>query len=174
MFNGEEISGIEAPEGEELFFFVNLEKPGDYLEVSTFGGSGDLSITAEGKQISFGFEEFIFEFEDEMGRQRPNLDTTSDDIEIQSFGDGTSQSLFIDLPANGRFDITIEAVTDISDVTIVANWVYSDFLEPIINEPIVEPKADNSCRDIADQMMKSTDVDSNGCLLYTSPSPRDS
>ena len=99
-----------------------------------------------------------------MGRQRPNLDTTSEDVEIQSFGDGTSQSLFIDLPANGRFDITIEAVSDISDVTIVANWVYSDFLEPIINEPIVEPKADNSCRDIADQMMKSTDVDSNGLI----------
>ena len=29
LFNNEEILGIEAPEGEELFFFLNLEKPGN-------------------------------------------------------------------------------------------------------------------------------------------------
>ncbi len=165
MFNGEEIIGIEAPEGEELFFFLNLEKPGEYLEISTYGGSGDLSITAEGKQFSFGFDDdFFFEFEEDMGRQRPSLDANYEDVVIDSFGDGTYQSIFIDLPANGRFDISVKAISEISDVNIVANWVYSDFLEPNVEEPIVEPKADDSCRDVAEQIMKITDSNSDGLI----------
>ena len=165
MFNNEEISGIEAPEGEELFFFLNLEKPGDYLEISTFGGSGELSIIVEGKQMLFGFDDdFFFEFDEEMGRQRPNPETSTEDFEIESFGDGTEQSIYIFMPANGRFDILVEAYTEISDVTIVANWVYSDFLEPIIIDPIEEPTVKDSCRDVANQMMKEIDSDSNGVI----------
>ena len=165
MFNNEEISGIEAPAGEELFFFVNLEKPGDYLQISTYGGSGELSINAEGKQIVFEFDEF-FEFDlDNMGRQRPGgLDTSSEDIDVESFGEGTSQTIFIDMPANGRFDIVVEAITEISDVTILASWVYSDFLDPIIDEPVEEPTADDSCRDVANYIMKEVDIDSNGLI----------
>ena len=167
MFNGEEIIGIEAPEGENLFFFLNLEKPGEYLEISTYGGNGELSLNVEGKRILFGFDDF-FDFEldqDDMGRQRPGVpDTSSEDFEIKSSGEGTSQSVYIDLPANGRFDIVLDAVTDISDVTIVANWVYSDFLEPIDNEPIEEPSVEESCRDVANIFMKQTDTDSNGII----------
>ena len=171
MFNNEEISGIEAPAGEELFFFLDLEKPGDYLEISTYGGSGELSISVEGKQIIFDFDDF-FEFDDfmvvdseGMGRQRPpSMDTNSEDIEVNSFGEGTYQSIFIDLPANGRFDIVVEAITDFSDVTILASWVYSDFLEPIIVDPIVEPTVEESCRDVANEIMKIMDKDSNGII----------
>ena len=53
LFNGEEISGIEAPQGEELNFYVILENPGEYLSVSTFGGEGQLTIEGEGEQIFF-------------------------------------------------------------------------------------------------------------------------
>ena len=41
LFNGEEITGIEAPTGESLSFFVELEKPGEYLTIQTYGGNGD-------------------------------------------------------------------------------------------------------------------------------------
>ena len=99
-----------------------------------------------------------------MGRQRPSLDANYEDVVIDSFGDGTYQSIFIDLPANGRFDITVKAISEISDVNIVANWVYSDFLEPNVEEPIVEPKADDSCRDVAEQIMKITDSNSDGLI----------
>ena len=113
----------------------------------------------------FGFEEdFFFEFDEEMGRQRPNPETSTEDFEIESFGDGTEQSIYIFMPANGRFDILVEAYTEISDVTIVANWVYSDFLEPIIIDPIEEPTVKDSCSDVANQMMKEIDSDSNGVI----------
>ena len=59
LFNNEEILGIEAPEGEELFFFLNLEKPGNYLQISTFGGTGDLTLTLEGEAVIFGFDDFL-------------------------------------------------------------------------------------------------------------------
>mgnify|MGYP001162533014 FL=1 len=166
LFNNEEIFGIEAPEGEELFFFLNLEKPGDYLQISTYGGTGDLTLTLEGDVIIFGFEDFFFEFDDEdMGRQRPSMETNSEEVEVDSYGDGTAQTIFVDLPANGRFDITLIAETDVSDVSIIANWVYSDFLEPIDdNEPIIEPVVEVSCRDNANEIMNTVDKDSNGVI----------
>ena len=55
LFNGEEISGIEAPKGEELFFYVQLDKPGEFLEITTFGGQGQLIVEGEGEQISIDF-----------------------------------------------------------------------------------------------------------------------
>jgi hypothetical protein len=68
------------------------------------------------------------------------------------------------LPANGRVDIVVEAISDFSDVTIIANWYYSDFLEPIPVDPIDEPSVKESCRDVANIMMKETDTDSNGII----------
>ena len=166
LFNNEEIFGIEAPKGEELFFFLNLEKPGDYLQISTYGGTGDLTLNLEGNVIIFGFDDFFLEFDDEdMGRQRPSMETNSEEVEIDSYGEGTAQTIFVDLPANGRFDITLIAETDVSDVSIIANWVYSDFLVPIDdNEPIIEPVVEFSCRDNANEIMKITDKDSNGVI----------
>ena len=165
LFNNEEILGIEAPEGEELFFFLNLEKPGDYLQISTYGGTGDLELTLEGDVIIFDFDDFFFEFDEEdMGRQRPSMETDSEKVEIDSYGEGTSQTIFVDLPANGRFDIILSAETDISDVSIIANWAYSDFIEPIDDEPIIEPVVEVSCRDNAGEIMKLSDKDSNGLI----------
>ncbi len=166
LFNNEEIMGIEAPEGQELFFFVNLEKPGDYLQISTFGGTGDLTLTLEGDTIIFDFEDFFFEFEEEdKGRQRPNMDADSEEIELESYGDGTSQTIFVDLPANGRFDITLTAETVVSDVSIIANWVYSDFIDPIVDDELItEPVVEMTCRDNANEIMEITDKDSNGII----------
>lgn len=165
LFNGDEVSGIEAPAGESLNFFVDLEKPGDYLSISTYGGSGSLELEASGNVIDFGFDDFFDFFDEgfgESGRQRPGTDPVAQQVSVISYGDGTEQQIFVDLPANGRFEITLEALEDISEVSIIASWVYSEFIEPI-DEP-EEPVVTNSCRDIATKEMTSKDIDGDGLL----------
>jgi len=167
LFNAEEISGIEAPKGEELFFFVQLDEPGEFLEITTFGGDGQLIIEGEGQQISIDFGGDFNEDDDNNGRpggrQMPNVDFTSETIIVQSNGDGTSQSLFIQMPANGRFDITLIAEETFSDVSLVAKWEYSD-IPPI--EPIdpTEPVVVMTCEEMAKEMLTSTDNNEDGVV----------
>ena len=179
LFNKEEIAGIEAPEGEELFFFLELEHPGEYLEISTYGGEGTLSFEVEGQTYSidsdgfdFGdFGDFGIDFDngDEEGRQgRPNgnqgngMDLTSEDIFVESNGDGTSQSIMIWNPSNGRFDITLFAVSDISDVSIIATWVESEL--PPIDPPTDEPIEVKSCKESADRIFREVDTNGDGVV----------
>ena len=161
---------MRPPTGESLNFFVELEKPGEYLMIQTYGGSGDLDMTATGNAIVFGFDDFFEFFEDdkffeEEGRQRPGDNLDSEQVTLTSNGIGTEQMIYLDLPANGRFDITVVASQEISEVTIVASWVYSDFIEPI-DEPEApqEPIVSQNCRDVAENEMNSKDKDANGVL----------
>jgi hypothetical protein len=170
LFNGEEISGIEAPTGESLSFFLELEKPGDYLIIQTYGGSGELVMTGTGNVMFLDFDDFFDFFDDdifleESGRQRPGGNFDSEEAVIISDGIGTEQMIYVDLPANGRFDITVEAIEGFSDVTISANWVYSDFIDPI-EEPQKpeEPVVKQNCREVAESEMTSKDLDKNGVL----------
>ena len=39
---------MDAPAGEELYFFIEFEYPAEYLEVITFGGEGSLYLEGEG------------------------------------------------------------------------------------------------------------------------------
>ncbi|MDA0648286.1 MAG: lectin-like protein [archaeon] len=171
LFNNEEIAGIEAPKGEELFFFLEVENPGEYLKISTYGGEGTLSFEVEGQTYSIDFDgfDFDFDFDDEEGRQgRPNgnqgneMDLTSEDIFVESNGDGTSQSIMIWNPSNGRFDITLFAVSDISDVSIIATWVESEL--PPIEPPIVEPVVIESCKESAEITFKEVDTNGDGIV----------
>ena len=148
LFNGDEVSGIEAPAGESLNFFVDLEKPGDYLSISTYGGTGNLELEATGNVIDFGFDDFFDFFDEdfgESGRQRPGAEPAAEQVSINSDGVNTEQQIFINLPANGRFDITLNAIEDISEVSIIASWVYSEFIDPI-EEP-EDPVITEDCRD---------------------------
>ena len=167
LFNGEEISGIETPAGESLNFFVELEKPGDYLVITTYGGSGSLMINAVGNAIDFGFDDLFGGFAEDFiigaeGRQKPGNDFESNPVSVDSTGIGTNQEIFIEFPANGKFDITLTAVEDISEVTIVASWVYSNFIDPI-EEPKV-PVVTQNCRDVAENEMSSKDLNADGLL----------
>ena len=165
LFNGDEISGIAAPAGESLNFFVDLEKPGDYLSISTYGGTGDLELEATGNIIDFGFDDFFDFFDEdfgESGRQRPGAEPTAEQVSINSDGVNTEQQIFINLPANGRFEITLKAIEDISEVTIIASWVYSEFIDPI-EEP-KNPVVTEDCRDLATKEMTSKDLDKDGLL----------
>ena len=165
LFNGDEVSGIEAPAGESLNFFVDLEKPGDYLSISTYSGSGNLQLEAIGNVIDFGFDDFFNFFEEgfgESGRQRPGADPVAEQVSVTSNGEGTEQQIFVNLPANGRFEITLKALEDISEVSIIASWVYSEFIDPI-EEPN-EPMVTEDCRDVATKEMTSKDIDGDGLL----------
>tara|TARA_B100000459_G_C8597418_1_gene210371 strand:+ start:2370 stop:6005 length:3636 start_codon:yes stop_codon:yes gene_type:complete len=168
LFNGEEISGIEAPAGQELFFFVQLEEPGEYLEITSFGGEGELLIKGAGEQITFNFEDG---FEQDGGgggggpggRQMPGVDLGSEAINIESFGEGTEQSIFVEMPSNGRFDITLYAKEAFSDVSLVANWEYAD-LPPVLPGEPDEPVDTMSCEDHAKESLTQWDKDKDGVL----------
>ena len=170
LFNGEEITGIEAPTGESLSFFVELEKPGEYLTIQTYGGNGDLIMTGVGNVMFLDFDDIFGFFEDdffieESGRQRPGGNFDFEETTVTSYGMGTEQTIYVDLPANGRFDITVQAIDGFSDVTIVANWVYSDFIDPIEEpEEPVELVVEMNCREVAEKEMSSKDLDKNGVL----------
>jgi hypothetical protein len=161
LFNDEEISGIEAPEDEELFFFVELEQPAEYLEVMTFGGQGDLLIEAAGEQIQMEFNQG-----GPNGRQggMPNTDFSSEPIEMSSKGDGTTQSVYVQFPANGQFDITIIAKESFSDVTVLARWVYSDIPPIDDGNDDDEPTVVQTCSETATEFFVDSDRNQDGVL----------
>ena len=116
LFNNEEIDGLSAPAGKELYFYVDLQSRSEELIIMTSGGEGSLYIQASG-EVDYGgffdfgeFDEFEM-FEDEMFEE-----------EYTSYGDGTDQEVYVYSPAQGQFDITLVAVDDFSDVSIVAYW----------------------------------------------------
>ena len=153
-----------------MSFFVELEKPGEYLTIQTYGGNGDLIMTGVGNVMFLDFDDIFGFFEDdffieESGRQRPGGNFDSEETTVTSYGLGTEQTIYVDLPANGRFDITVQAIDGFSDVTIVANWVYSDFIDPIEEpEEPVELVVEMNCREVAEKEMSSKDLDKNGVL----------
>ncbi|MDA8610134.1 hypothetical protein N9L86_02870 [Euryarchaeota archaeon] len=179
LFNGEEITGMDAPAGEELYFFIELENPAEYLEITTFGGEGSLYLEGEGNQLFMNWdddwgEEWSVE-EDKGdgndgktgGRQggMPSMDFTSVPVFEISYGEGTEQYMFVSMPANGRFDVTLIATEDVTDVGLVANWFESD-IPPVDPNPVdpVDPIEAQSCEEIASEEMKSIDADKDGVI----------
>ena len=65
-------------------------------------------------------------------------------------------------PSNGRFDITLFAVSDISDVSIIATWVESEL--PPIDPPIDEPIKVESCKEYAEITFKEVDTNDDGVI----------
>ena len=80
----------------------------------------------------------------------------------ESNGDGTSQSIMIWNPSNGRFDITLFATSDISDVSIIATWVESEL--PPIDPPIDEPIEVESCKESAEIIFREVDTNGDGVV----------
>ncbi|MDC0341432.1 hypothetical protein OAM96_05715, partial [Candidatus Poseidoniaceae archaeon] len=65
-------------------------------------------------------------------------------------------------PSNGRFDITLFATSDISDVSIFATWVESEL--PPIDPPTDEPIEVESCKESADIIFREVDTNSDGVI----------
>ena len=168
LFNGEEITGLEAPADESLFFFVELENPGMFLEVNTYGGQGTLVLEGSGNVVAFDFGGPENQgVEDEKGRQgRPTQeDLTSEAVDVKAEGDGTTHVLYVQMPANGRFDITLTIEEAITDVSIMATWEDSQL--PPVDEP-EDPDndgiVDTSCEDEAVLVFEEADRDGDGVI----------
>ncbi|MEC8541715.1 MAG: pre-peptidase C-terminal domain-containing protein, partial [Candidatus Thermoplasmatota archaeon] len=101
LFNGEEVTGIEAPSGESLNFFVELSQPAEYLMIQTFGGVGDLTMNVNGDIMVFAFDDFFEIFEEdefmkEGERQAPGNNFESDELFIKKFDNDLCNNLIND------------------------------------------------------------------------------
>ena len=130
LFNNDEISGMSAPAGEELYFFIDL---GDTsvmnLNIATWGGEGDLGLFAESEGI---------DWDDFNPGGGPGGRQISETIEYQSDGEGAEETIEIYF-ATDQIDITIIANTDIEDISIIANWEEFDMPGP---DPVPGPDPD--------------------------------
>ena len=161
LFKDEQIDGLSAPSGEDLFFYVDVGRNTQTLIINTFGGSGELLIEGEG-DTDFGFDDFDFDFFDEemmdSGRQFGGE-------EWISYGEGTSQELYIYFPAAGRFDITVSSVEDFSDVSIVATWDGRDGPDgPNGPDEPVDPDEIIACDEGLEEMMRDNDINGDGLI----------
>ena len=127
LFNDEDIGGMSAPEGEELYFFIELgESSAMDLTIKTWGGEGDLGLFAEVEE--FNWDDFE---EGPMGRQ-------FGETEYESDWGGADEEIYIFF-ASGRIDITIHANTEIEDISIIATWDEFDEPSPGPEPPRPEP-----------------------------------
>ena len=110
LFNDEEIGGISAPEGEELYFFIDLEDSSAMdLSIKTWGGSGDLALFAEIEEIDWE------DFDDGPGGRQFG------ETEFESNSGESDEEINIFF-VTGRIDITIYPYADIDEITIIATW----------------------------------------------------
>ncbi|MGA0380997.1 MAG: hypothetical protein ACO3NJ_09460, partial [Candidatus Poseidoniaceae archaeon] len=89
-----------------------------------------------------------------------------DDIfeeEFTSYGEGTYQELYIYSPAAGRFDITVVAQDDFSDVSIVAYWKTNDRPGPD-PDPEPEPEDIYACDYNLEEFFEEVDINGNGLM----------
>jgi len=115
LFNGEEIEGMNAPEGEELLFFIELDESiASEMTIKTWGGEGDLALYAEIEEFSW----MDFEEDRPMGRQFGETEYVSD-------MEGAEEMINIFF-VTGYVEITIYANTAIDDISIVATWEVFD------------------------------------------------
>ena len=75
-------------------------------------------MTAEG-EIDYGY---YYGYDDMMFIEDDLFMGETYSEEFYSYGDGTDHDIYIYSPAEGRFDITIYAEEDFSDVSISAYW----------------------------------------------------
>ena len=160
LFKDEQIDGLSAPSGEELFFYVDVGRNTQTLIINTFGGSGELLIEGEGEADFLGFDDFDFFDEDmmESGRQ-------FGEDQWVSYGEGTSQELYIYFPAQGIFDITVTSTEDFSDVSIIATWDGRDGGGgPGGPDEPVDPKDFFACDEGLEEMMSESDINGDGLI----------
>tara|TARA_B110000444_G_scaffold146725_1_gene137168 strand:- start:16510 stop:19995 length:3486 start_codon:yes stop_codon:yes gene_type:complete len=160
LFNEEEVSGINAPEGEELYFFIDLgDEDAMELNIQTWGGEGDLGLFAEAESIDWGdFEEGGGPGGGPGGRQMSeNMDYESD------YGQADEElNIFF---VTGRIDITMVANSDIEDISILATWDGFGMPGPDPDPEPVDPINEEeilSCDEIADELFTQVDANEDG------------
>jgi len=159
LYSDEEISGISAPEGEDLFFFIDLgDDSAMELVIETWGGEGDLALFADTEEIDWG------DFEQGGG---PGGRQWGGSTEYQSDWNEANEEISIFFVA-GRIDITMTAKTDLEDISIMAKWDELDMPGPGPDpvepgpEP-VDPVEDMLvCDEFSELMFEELDINSDG------------
>ena len=152
LFNNEEIGGMSAPDSEDLYFFIDLgDSSAMDISVKTWGGNGDLLLSAEVEEVDW--EDF---YEGPGGRQY-------DYTEYQSNSGDSDEEIDIFF-ATGRIDITISALEDIEEISIIATWELFDMPGP---EPGPEPEPPNrneiqTCDEYTDEIFEEFDRNNDG------------
>jgi hypothetical protein len=159
LFNEEELSGMSAPEGEELYFYIELEdEMANDMTIRTWGGEGDLALFAETEEIDW--EDFEGGGGGPMGRQWGQDGNYESD-----FGEAEEEiNIFF---ASGRVDITITAITDIEDISILAKWESFDQPGPGPVDPVIPVDPDDEiipCNEMAEIMYEEFDINGDGDL----------
>jgi hypothetical protein len=163
LFNEEEVSGISAPEGEELYFFIDL---GDdiamELVIKTWGGEGDLGLFAEAENIDWGgFGEDDGPFN---GGGGPGGRQAGGTTEYQADEGGADEEIRIFF-ATGRIDITMAANADIEDISILAIWEGLDEPRPGPDpDPDPDPEEDViiPCDEYVEELFAMYDTNNDG------------
>jgi hypothetical protein len=156
LFNEDAIDGISVAEGKTVNFFAMLEAPGNYFQIETYGGNGDVQVLVEGVQYQVEWGDW--------GRPMPGdgMEVVTNDASIKSGSSGTQHSVFMEAPMNGRFDITLVGITDVEEISIVARWDETQLpIEPV--DP-TEPESVESCSEEAERTFRVLDRDGNGVL----------
>ncbi len=154
LFNDEEIGGISAPEGEELYFFIDLDDSSAMdLSIKTWGGSGDLALFAEIEEIDWE------DFDDGPGGRQFG------GTEFESNSGESNEEINIFL-VTGRIDITIYPYADIDEITILATWEEMDIPGP---DPGPDPRPDPpigeeilTCDEYSDFIFEDMDMNQDG------------
>ncbi|MCH1540124.1 MAG: pre-peptidase C-terminal domain-containing protein [Candidatus Poseidonia sp.] len=165
LYNEEPLSGIEVPKGETIEFYATLDEPGNYFQIESSGGSGDVMITINGMQFMFDMFGGDDGWIDQGGRQGPPLEFEAEQFEMNSGKSGTNHILTVEFPTNGDIDIEIRGISDVIDLTLVARWDVSDFpVEPIDPVKPKEGTEASSCDETARNDFAESDLDGSGVL----------
>ena len=156
LFNGEEISGMSAPEGEDLFFYIDLGNENAMeLVIETWGGEGDLALFAEAEEIDWG----------DFGGGGPGGRQFGSSTEYQSDFNEANEEINIFF-ATGRIDIIMSAKTDIEDISIMSRWDGLDMPGPEEPEPEPEPRPEPieilPCDEYVELMFEEADLNGDG------------
>ena len=157
LYNDEPVDGIGVTEGGEIFFFAELDEPGNMLQIETYGGSGDIMLQVEGLQFELDFFE--------GGRPGREMEASTEPFDIYSGKDGTNHLMTIEFPMNGRVDVVLTGLSDAEEISLVARWDESDFpIEPIEPSDPIEPGSAPTCAEEATMMFEDLDVNGDGTV----------
>jgi len=160
LYNDEPLDGISVAKGGEIFFYAQLEEPGNTFTLEASGGSGDIMLTVEGTQ-------YQLEFTEGGGRPGPGfgLDVVTESFAMTSGKQGTDHKMTVESPMNGRIDITMTGLSNAEEISLVARWDDTDLpvepAEPIDGE---EPESVDTCLEGATALFGEADINDDGLL----------
>ena len=157
LFNAEPIEGIEIPESKYLDFIIDLSSTTANLEIRSYGGSGDLQLVLQGEQL-------ILQSDGGPNRgEDGDVEAEIIPLSISSENQGTSHNLYVELLPEGKVKLRVSALTDVSDVGLVAKWAIVDMpIDILPDEEVLGEFV--GCKDIVTSKFERLDTSKDGVL----------